>query len=359
MNTTSELIKLHNNTIMKATLSRAGFHHIHKIADTLQGAVWKGSSQVSPRHVHVIKATNKYLHEQSISTKGDKVHHIDENIMTERLIMDFLSKKQDLPKSIVKYHSFFHTSSHFYLCMEYGGKPLFDFVLKAHKLISQGHLDISEWHKVIKIIFKQMIECIEYIHKYNICHYDLSLENFLINDCQIQEQHNNDHTHIYDNSGIKSEDEGGNGNEIQNPSRSKIIFCHDDIQIKCCDFGLAHAFQANDIKCKSNKYCGKSNYQCPEIAAKKTNFNAKSNDIFCIGVCLFMMAMGNAPFHIAHKQDPLFIHMFNGNLRNVIKSWGKLDYVNDDLLDLFQSFFKYENERISLKDIKNHKWFKI
>ena len=37
MNATSELIKLHNDTTMEATLLNAGFINLNKIADTLQG----------------------------------------------------------------------------------------------------------------------------------------------------------------------------------------------------------------------------------------------------------------------------------------------------------------------------------
>ena len=49
---------------------------------------------------------------------------------------------------------------------------------------------MSEWHKVCKAIFKQMIESIEYIHSKNICHFDISLENLVINDCQVQRSEN-------------------------------------------------------------------------------------------------------------------------------------------------------------------------
>ena len=69
--------------------------------------------------------------------------------------------------------------------MEDGGESLFDFVNKAHQLILSGNIDITEWHRVCKVIFKQMLECIEFIHSLNICHFDISLENFLINDVDV------------------------------------------------------------------------------------------------------------------------------------------------------------------------------
>ena len=66
--------------------------------------------------------------------------------------------------------------------MEDGGFCLFDFVVKMHKFIEINKLDTSELQSVAKIIFRQMIEAIEYIHSKNIAHMDISLENWLIND---------------------------------------------------------------------------------------------------------------------------------------------------------------------------------
>ena len=91
--------------------------------------------------------------------------------------------------------------------MEDGGHSLFDFVAKAHRFIENGQIEILEWQRIVKIIFKQMIECIEYVHNQNICHFDISLENFLINDIDVV---------VKDN---------------------KLCFQSDDIAVKLCDFG--------------------------------------------------------------------------------------------------------------------------
>ena len=56
-----------------------------------------------------------------------------------------------------------------------------------------------------------MIECIEYIHSKGVCHYDISLENWLINDIPVK---------------VNSTSNG-----------STVTFCCDEIQVKLCDFG--------------------------------------------------------------------------------------------------------------------------
>ena len=65
--------------------------------------------------------------------------------------------------------------------MEDGGSTLFDFVESAHKLIRANQIDIAHWKKVVRVIFKQMVKAIAYIHSLNIAHFDISLENWLIN----------------------------------------------------------------------------------------------------------------------------------------------------------------------------------
>ena len=111
--------------------------------------------------------------------------------------------------------------------MEYGGNTLFSFIQKAHEYISAGYIDIDDWHKLIQVIFKQMVESIEYIHSKNICHFDISLENFLINGVQVE---------CCDNGKIKFD------------------INTNDIQCKLIDFGLAEHFPNGDFS--STKYCG-------------------------------------------------------------------------------------------------------
>lgn len=112
--------------------------------------------------------------------------------------------------------------------MDDGGDNLFKFIQKAHEYISNGSVHIDNWHKLVRIIFKQMVEAIEYIHTKNVCHFDISLENFVISDIEIQCKPDN-----------------------------KFEFCIDDnIQCKLLDFGLAEYFANPDPDFSSSKYCG-------------------------------------------------------------------------------------------------------
>merc|ERR1712130_1014781 len=96
---------------------------------------------------------------------------------------------------------------------EDAGDDFFDFIVKCHELIGKKHISIIEWHKFCKIAMKQMVDLIEWMHnEMQVCHFDLSLENFAISNLEI----------IYSDDG-------------------SITFC-DNFQIKLIDFGLAEVF---------------------------------------------------------------------------------------------------------------------
>ena len=177
------------------------------------------------KHV-VIKVTNKALHFNKIVIKNGVKIGVEENILLEKSILKYLTKDKKCPNSIVKYHSSFQSNINFYLVMQDGGTSLFEFVFNAHKFIQAKKLSVKQWLKMCKLLFKQMIECIQYIHNKNVAHFDISLENFLINNVDVE---------------ILPFDQ--------------ISFCFDSkIQCKLCDFGLSHYFK--DSNFSSSKYCG-------------------------------------------------------------------------------------------------------
>eukprot|EP01084_Bolivina_argentea_P140236 246604_1 len=317
---------------MNQDMQRAGFVDCIQIANTLQGSIWSATHQISNNKV-VIKVTEKYLHSKSmVMMKLNGVQRkckVNENILIEKDILKHLTTDKHCPNSIVKYIGFFTGEFHYYLVMEHGGSSFFDFVFKVHQFISTRNVEILEWHRLVKVLFKQMIESVEYIHSHNICHFDISLENFCLNDIKIT--------------------------PYKDGTFKRIKFLHDDVEVKLCDFGLANAFERGSV-CHSNKYCGKMCYKCPEIAARKTLFNAKSNDVFCLGVCLFMMITGTHPWREATESDERFRYIRNGHLLQLLTVWNRSHFVNKELLDLFNKIFQYEDKRINLEQLKQHSW---
>eukprot|EP01083_Nonionella_stella_P176103 615268_1 len=156
-----------------------------KIADTLQGSIWRASTTNHSKpstNTIVFKLTSKHQHNQSISIVNDTIYHdVKENIILEQTILNYLTLQPN-HQTITKFIAFFETQDWFVLVQEDGGVSLFDFIQTSHRLIRAGKMSINHWKAVVKIILKQMIHCLAFIHSKNICHNDISLENFLIND---------------------------------------------------------------------------------------------------------------------------------------------------------------------------------
>eukprot|EP00484_Ammonia_sp_Unknown_P022755 CAMPEP_0197030246 /NCGR_PEP_ID=MMETSP1384-20130603/9517_1 /TAXON_ID=29189 /ORGANISM="Ammonia sp." /LENGTH=353 /DNA_ID=CAMNT_0042459555 /DNA_START=42 /DNA_END=1103 /DNA_ORIENTATION=- len=329
-----------------ALLQKLHFVNVNKIADSLQGSVWRATLRAdssSGARPMVIKVANQYLQVNSLGRIGQQMVKCQEDIISEAKILKFATKHADCPKSIIRFYQLLKTETDLFLFMEDGGDSLFDFVTNAHALIQSGQLDIEHWKEVSKLIFKQMLHCIEYLHSKNICHGDVSMENFLISGASLKHQ-----------TPVLTDNDSGDSLDGNDEVADTVEYDLEKIQIKLCDFGLATLF-AND-KCLSNKWCGKKNYKSPEVVAKKKVFRAKKNDIWCLGVTLFMMSTGNAPWDEASETDEIYVYMANGFMKGILKSWNLSKFVNDDLLDLFESIFQSEVKRISLPEIQSHSW---
>lgn len=131
------------------------------------------------------------------------------------------------------------------------------------------------------------------------------------------------------------------------------------VQLKICDLGLAEIFKADENgKCSftTNKICGKSNYKSPEMIANSDDIDAASNDVWCLGITLFMMLIGGSPMPKADINDPHFRLIINGHIMKIIQKWGRKDYITKDQLNLLQSIFKLQDKRITISDLKQHPW---
>ena len=106
----------------------------------------------------------------------------------------------------------------------------------------------------------------------------------------------------------------------------------------------------------SNKYCGKTKYMSPEVSNKYTIFDAKKNDIWCLGVSLYMLLTNTAPWQTSLVSDQCCSYMINGFMKQLLQRWKLVKYVDDQAIDLLQHIFQSESKRYTLSAIKSHQW---
>ena len=115
---------------------------------------------------------------------------------------------------------------------------------------------------------------------------------------------------------------------------------------KLTDFGWSNYVDSKEIR---STYCGTPVYLAPEMI--KEIGHDEHLDIWCIGVLLFELLTGNVPFK---GKD---IQSLNNNILSLKISWPKdIDPIAKNLI--FKILKPNPNERISLRDMLRHPFFK-
>ena len=217
---------------------------------------------------------------------------IKKTFPTHKILYEIkLLKKLRNHRNIVKYFEHFENEKHFCIVMEnISGGNLLGAINKMSKFSEQ----------MAKIIFKQLIETIKYLHSIGIVHRDIKPDNILI--------------------------------ELDNT-------------IKLCDFGVSKEIKEGQLLTDS---CGTPAFVAPEIL-KDTPYNPYMTDIWSSGVVLYAMITGFFPFRGINETD---LH------RNILSgAFPKLKDVSPELKDLLNKILEVNpNKRISVDDILNHPW---
>mmetsp|Transcript_2194 Transcript_2194/g.2708 ORF Transcript_2194/g.2708 Transcript_2194/m.2708 type:complete len:320 (-) Transcript_2194:76-1035(-) len=304
-------------------LSKIGVVVGQKICKTLQGSVYHGKLNHKKENVSidvVIKrATIKLLKNKLAKINKNFMIPVSENIIKEAQIMKYIESLNP-PNGFLKVHATLNDDYNYFLIMEYGGKSLLNHVRKYHKLIELNKLSVSEWKNHVKILFKQLVNMIYFLHnKARICHMDISLENILIKGCVF-------------NSGT--------------------FTTHGQVSI--CDFGLAEHFDVKNKNFMSAKYVGKTVYQSPELFSRKSMFDARKNDIWSLGICLFMLQIGLQPLNKASMKDKYFKNIINGHLSKMIETNGKLEYNSKWFLNIMNNVLTPHEQRWNIENISKN-----
>ena len=166
--------------------------------------------------------------------------------------------------------------------------------------------------EISRKIFSDLLEAVEACHKSGISHGDIKLENILLTE---------------------------------------------DFKIKLIDFGFSR--NINDGLIYEN--IGTSCYISPEVSQAPTKgFDGIKNDIFSMGVVLFILIFGFFPFDNATFADNRYKFIINDKFEEFWKliPFNQIDIsISNNFKDLFEKLVCYDPKgRLSLNEIKMHSW---
>ena len=175
------------------------------------------------------KVAIKILNKEKINDEADI-----ERIRREIHILSMLRHP-----NIVQLYETMTNDNNIYIIMEYvEGKDLFQFIYSMQRL--------TEFKS--SQLFRQLISCLEYIHKLGIVHRDIKPENILLN---------------------------------KNKKNLKLV-----------DFGLSNTYEKDEL---IKTACGSPCYAAPEMISGK-DYEGFYSDLWSCGVVLYCMLVGKLPF---------------------------------------------------------------
>jgi 5'-AMP-activated protein kinase catalytic alpha subunit len=158
--------------------------------------------------------------------------------------IDILHSLQAHP-GVIQLHDVFEDDVRVFLVFEHKSCDLYTFIRKNRPLPEE----------TVRVIFKQLVDVVEFCHNNMVCHRDLKIENVLINE----------HT----------------------------------LEISLCDFGFATRFETDK---PLSKWCGSPHTVAPEIILRQP-YNPVAVDMWALGSILYALLCGTFPFQAKNFKE--------------------------------------------------------
>ena len=246
-----------------------------------------------------VKICKNKITQEKFAMKIYEKKILNDNIKNKCILREIeILKKLNHP-NIVKLYDTIISDKNILLIQELvNGISLRDFYNKEIR----NQKNISEKkYKILTILFKQIFSAFDYIHKKNIFHRDIKLENILL-------------TKNY--------------------------------EIKIIDFGFGLYNPRNYLQ---KFFCGTPNYMAPEIIMKK-EYDGQKADMWSLGILLYKLFCADFPFKGKDEKD-LYRHIIKGKYK--IK-----EYVPDFIKVIIDKILRPKPyQRINCDQILQSRWF--
>ena len=246
-----------------------------------------------------VKICKNKITQEKFAMKIYEKKILNDNIKKKCILREIeILKKLNHPNIVKLYDTIINDKNILLIQELVNGISLRDFYNKEIR----NQKNISEKkYKILTLIFKQIFSAFDYIHKKNIFHRDIKLENILL-------------TKNY--------------------------------EIKIIDFGFGLYNPRNYLQ---KFFCGTPNYMAPEIIMKK-EYDCQKADMWSLGILLYKLFCADFPFKGKDEKD-LYRHIIKGKYK--IK-----EYVPDFIKIIIDKILRPKPyQRINCDQILQSHWF--
>ncbi|XP_005093281.1 SNF-related serine/threonine-protein kinase isoform X2 [Aplysia californica] len=202
-------------------------------------------------HFAVVKLARHVFTGEKVAVKVIDKQKLDD-ISRSHLFQEVRCMKLVQHPNVVRLYEVIDTQTKLYLILELGDGDMYDYIMKHDDGLDEA---------VAKKYFQQIVEAITYCHRLHVVHRDLKPENVV----------------FFNKLGI----------------------------VKLTDFGFSNVFAPGK---KLETSCGSLAYSAPEILLGDS-YDPPAVDVWSLGVILFMLVAGRAPFQEANDSETLTMIM--------------------------------------------------
>lgn len=234
-----------------------------------------------------------------------KVVHIEDEDNEEELKRELAIIKNVKHPNIIRVEDLFRTKHKMYIVMKF----------MPNKCISD-EIDKSGPYceSKAKLCFSEIANGIKYLHRHSVAHRDLKLDNILLD-------------------------------ENFNP--------------KICDFGFSKFVSKEDKSGKLRKcdtFVGTPSYEPPEVI-NSLPYDAFKCDVWCLGVCLFVMLNQDYPFDSEEPKDKFVEKQIKRKYKFRSSVDSKLSQSSKDLVNKLLE--PNPKDRINISQVCRHRWIPL
>jgi SNF related kinase len=274
----------------KPNIEGSGDHHIktNKVDELyrIEGTIGQG-------HFAIVKLARHLFSGELVAIKVIDKTKLD-SISRDHLFQEVRCMKRVQHANVVRLYEVIDTPNKLHIILELGdGGDMYDYIMKHTNGLTES---------IAKNYFRQIVNAVKYCHDLNVVHRDLKPEN--------------------------------------------VVFFEQTGQVKLTDFGFSNIFEPGKRLLTS---CGSLAYSAPEILLGDS-YDAPSVDIWSLGVILYMLVTGHAPFQEANDSETLTMIL---DCKYYIPAT-----LSGDCIHLITSMIVRDpNKRLCLDEIVKHQWF--